>query len=84
LTKIFELGPQGEPIDEDLHIMELMEDPFFKNAGRPVPQDPYKPLGIGFGPLSGQQFPEACSLRFDPDQPRDPDGKFASGGGEQS
>jgi len=82
LTKIFELGPQGEPIDEDLHIMELMEDPFFKNAGRPVPQDPYKPLGIGFGPLSGQQFPEACSLRFDPDQPRDPDGKFASGAAE--
>jgi hypothetical protein len=59
--------------------------------------EPYKALGDGFGNISGQAFPETCSclcqnpevfgpqgeplFRFSEDQPRDPDGKFASGSG---
>jgi 2'-5' RNA ligase len=33
--------------------------------GKPLPQDgTYKPLGIGYGPLGGQQFPEACAFEL--------------------
>jgi hypothetical protein len=46
-------GPQGE------RIMELMDDPFFKNNGRPVPDEKYTSLGIGFGNVSGQAFGES-------------------------
>jgi hypothetical protein len=31
-------------------------------VSRPTP--PYKPLGIGFGPVGGQQFPEACAFEM--------------------
>lgn len=33
-------------------------------VNRPTP--PYKPLGVGFGPLGGQQFPEACAFELGP------------------
>ncbi len=79
------------------NMMELFVDAFrdddAKRIGESVPQSEYKPLGIGYGPLGGQQFPEACAFelseigpqgepvyRYSEDQPRDPDGKFASGG----
>jgi hypothetical protein len=58
-----------------------------------VPESEWKRLGIGYAPISGQVFPEACAFelsdigpqgeplfRYSEDQPRDPDGKFASGG----
>jgi ppGpp synthetase/RelA/SpoT-type nucleotidyltranferase len=58
-----------------------------------VPESEWKRLGIGYGPVSGQVFPEACAFelsdigpqgeplfRYSEDQPRDPDGKFGSGG----
>jgi hypothetical protein len=60
-----------------------------------VPESEWKRLGIGYGPVSGQVFPEACAFelsdigpqgeplfRYSEDQPRDPDGKFESGGFE--
>ena len=56
-----------------------------------VPESEWKRLGIGYGPISGQVFPEACAFelsdlgpqneplfRYSEDQPRDPDGKFGS------
>jgi hypothetical protein len=55
------------------------------------PESEWKRLGIGYGPVSGQVFPEACAFelsdigpqgeplfRYSEDQPRDPDGKFGS------
>ncbi len=73
------------------NMMELFVDAFrdddAKRIGESVPQSEYKPLGIGYGPLGGQQFPEACAFelselgpqgepvyRYSEDQPRDPDG----------
>jgi hypothetical protein len=60
-----------------------------------VPESEWKRLGIGYAPISGQVFPEACAFelsdigpqneplfRYSEDQPRDPDGKFGSGGFE--
>src|SRR5208337_1919027 len=65
-----------------------------KEKIKAAPQGDWKRLGIGYGPLGGQQFPEACAMelmmgpqgevlenRYSEDQPRDPDGKFASGVG---
>jgi hypothetical protein len=59
-----------------------------------VPESEWKRLGIGYAPISGQVFPEACAFelsdlgpqceplwRYSEDQPRDPNGEFASGGG---
>jgi len=76
------------------NIMELYRE---DDKPKAVPQPDWKRLGIGYGPLGGQQFPEACAMemmslgpqgepvffRYSEDQPRDPDGKFASGGGEK-
>jgi len=75
------------------NIMEQYASADVPEKPHPVPQEGYKPLGIGYGPLGGQQFPEACAMefmmgpqgeliesRFSEDQPRDPDGKFAGGG----
>lgn len=67
--------------------MELMEDPFFKNNGRPVPQTVQK-LGAGFGNLSGQAFsetqnslgPQGEVLRFN-DEHDPKTGQFTSGQG---
>jgi hypothetical protein len=99
-----------DPDDEALreNIMELFCDA--RSQGKTIPQEEWKRLGIGYGPVGGQQFPEACSMelmklgpqgepierciaclcgeclthdsefRYSEDQPRDPDGKFASGG----
>ena len=66
----------------------------FAEMPQAVPQSEWKRLGIGYGPLSGQVFPEACAFelseigpqgeplwRYSEDQPRDPDGKFGSGFG---
>jgi 2'-5' RNA ligase len=58
--------------------------------GKPVPNDnKWKSQGIGYGNVGAQGFPEACDIgpqgepldfrTFDPEQPRDADGKFASG-----
>ena len=104
------------------NIIEMFPDARETIDGKPahpVPDEGYKQLGIGYGPVGGQQFPEACAmelmmgpqgeliedrfseagydaepvvergpqgedLRFDPDQPRDPDGKFASTGAEKT
>jgi hypothetical protein len=41
-------GPQGEPL-------------IFERADRDVK---VKPLGVGYGPVGGQQFPEACALKI--------------------
>jgi len=100
-----------DPDDEALreNIMELFCDA--RSQGKTIPQEEWKRLGIGYGPVGGQQFPEACSMelmklgpqgepierciaclcgeclthdsefRYSEDQPRDPDGKFGSGGG---
>ncbi len=67
----------------------------FAEMPQAVPQSEWKRLGIGYGPLSGQVFPEACAFelseigpqgeplwRYSEDQPRDSDGKFGSGGFE--
>lgn len=66
-----------------------------KLTGKPEPQEGYVPQGIGYAPVGGQSFPESAGLklltgpqgepifkRYSDDQPRDPDGKFASGGGD--
>jgi len=60
-----------------------------------VPESEWKRLGIGYGPVSGQVFPEACAFelsdigpqgeplfRYSEDQPRDPNGEFAHGSAE--
>ncbi len=50
------------------NMMELFVDAFrdddAKRIGESVPQSEYKPLGIGYGPLGGQQFPEACAFEL--------------------
>jgi hypothetical protein len=38
--------------------------PPFQNSGQPLPQDPYKSLKDGYGPVGGQQFPEACAMEM--------------------
>ena len=77
------------------NMMEMYRDAFADNMGKAVPQTEYKPLGIGYGPLGGQQFPEACAFElmlgpqgepvYEPREPRfneahDEKGQFTSGG----
>jgi hypothetical protein len=42
------------------NILELFCDA--RTNGITVPQTDWKRLGIGYGPIGGQQFPEACAL----------------------
>ena len=76
------------------NMMEMFRDTFTDNMGAAVPQTEYKPLGIGYGPLGMQQFPEACAFElmlgpqgepvYEPREPRfnenhDEKGQFTSG-----
>ena len=53
-----------DPDDEALreNIMELFCDA--RSQGKTIPQEEWKRLGIGYGPVGGQQFPEACSMEL--------------------
>ena len=67
----------------------------FAEMPQAVPQSEWKRLGIGYGPLSGQVFPEACAFElseigpqgepvYEPREPRfnenhDENGQFTSG-----
>jgi hypothetical protein len=83
----------GKGTDRE-NMFELFAERDKENWLPPTHDVQFKPLGIGYGPISGQQFPEACAyemilgpqgesleVRYDPDQPRDSSGKWTSGGG---
>jgi hypothetical protein len=79
----------------EMFVDAFRDDELNRLTGKALPQTEYKPLGIGYGPLGGQQFPEACAFElmlgpqgepvYEPREPRfnenhDNEGKFAGGG----